>query len=130
MRKNLRGFTLLEVLVALAVAAVGLAGVIKASGGNAFNAQHLSNKTLAQWVAMNQLAQMRMTKQFPPVGSAKGDAEMAGIKWYWQQETRAPKIAMQALSQNLREVEINVYKDEAHKTGSLATVITYLSKQP
>lgn len=129
MRKNLKGFTLLEVLVALAVASVGLAGVIKVAGSNVYNAQHLQNKTIAQWVALNQIAQLRVTKQFPAIGHANGDAEMADRTWYWQQETTAAPIPIPEIKRSLRLVEINVYTDEDGKTGSLATVTTFIAKK-
>ena len=59
--KTLRGFTLLEVLVALAVIAIALASIIKAVGTGAANASYLRDKTFAHWVAANRLAQMQIT---------------------------------------------------------------------
>ena len=129
MRKHLKGFTLLEVLVALAVAGIGLAGVIKVAGGNAYNAQYLQEKTLAQWVALNRITELRMTKQFPAIGKAKGDADMAGRKWYWQQETKAAPFQLPGIQKTLRQIEIDVYADEDRKTSSLATVTTFIAQQ-
>lgn len=128
MKKHIKGFTLLEVLVALAVAGVGLAGVIKVAGSNAYNAQHLQNKTIAQWVALNRIAELRATNQFPTVGKAKGDAEMADRKWYWHQTTKAAPIPLPDIQKSLRQVEIDVYVDEDHKTGSLTTVTTFIAQ--
>ena len=128
MKYNTKGFTLLEVLVALAVASIGLAGVIKVAGGNVYNAQHLQNKTIAQWVALNRITQIRVTKQFPAIGHANGDAEMADRTWYWRQETTAAPIPLPEIQRTLRQVEINVYLDEDGKTGSLATVTTFIAK--
>ena len=126
--KTIQGFTLLEVLVALAVASIGLAGVIKVAGGNAYNAQQLQNKTLAQWVALNQITELRVTKQFPAVGQAKGDAEMAGRKWYWQQTTKVAPFSLPSIQKTLRQIEIDVYLDEDRKAGSLTTVTTFLAQ--
>jgi len=103
--------------------------VIKVAGGNAYNAQHLQNKTIAQWVALNRLSELRVTKQFPTIGSTKGDSDMAGRKWYWQQESKAPSLPIPNIKQSLRVIEINVYADEARKTGSLTTVTSYLAQQ-
>jgi len=127
MRKNITGFTLLEVLVALAVASIGLAGVIKVAGGNAYNAQYLQEKTLAQWVAMNRMAEIRVTNQFPKVGTEKGDAEMAGRKWYWQQETKAAPFPIPDIAKKLRQVEVSIYSDEGHKTAPLASLATFIA---
>ncbi|MDH5446368.1 MAG: type II secretion system minor pseudopilin GspI [Gammaproteobacteria bacterium] len=123
-----RGFTLLEVLIALAVAAVGLAGVSKVAGSNIYNAQYLQNKTIAQWVAMNRLTELRVRKEFPPIGKTKGDMEMAGRKWYWQQESKTTPFAMAAIKQSLREVEISVYTSDDSKASAIVSISTFLAK--
>ncbi len=128
-KKGSKGFTLLEVLVALAVAGTGLAGVIKVAGGNAYNAQHLQNKTLAQWVAMNRIAEIQVKHEFPAIGEKKGDAEMADRTWYWHQETKAAPFPIPDIQRRLRQVEINIYADEAHKKAPLATLTTYIASQ-
>ncbi len=127
MKKTISGFTLLEVLVALAVAGIGLAGVIKVAGGNAYNAQYLQEKTLAQWVAMNRIAEIRVKHEFPAIGSQKGDAELAGRKWYWQQETKAAPFPIPGIAQKLRQVEINIYTEDSNKASSLATLTTFIA---
>jgi len=129
MKINSKGFTLLEVLVALAVASIGLAGVIKVAGGNAYNAQHLQNKTIAQWVALNRISEVRLSNEFPAIGQQKGEAEMLGNKWYWQQVTKAAPIPDPTVQQNVRQIEVDVYVDEDRKTGSLITVTTYIAKK-
>ena len=127
MKKCIAGFTLLEVLVALAVAGIGLAGVIKVAGGNAYNTQYLQEKTIAQWVAMNRMAELRMTNQFPKVGKEKGDAEMAGRKWYWQQETIAAPFPLPDIAKRLRQVEISVYADRDFKRDPLTSISTFVA---
>lgn len=126
MRKSISGFTLLEVLVALAVASIGLAGVIKVAGGNAYNAQYLEVKTIAQWVAVNRIAELRVTKQFPKIGKKKGDMEMAGRQWFWQQETKAAPFPIPGIAKRLRQVEVSVYTDEDYKT-SLTSISTFIA---
>ncbi len=130
MKKTITGFTLLEVLVALAVASIGLAGVIKVAGGNAYNAQYLQEKTLAQWVATNRIAELRVKNDFPAIGKKVGEMEMADRKWYWQQETKAAplKIPGVNIANELRLIEINVYADEDRKTSPLVSLSTYLAK--
>ena len=66
-----RGFTLLEVLVALAVVAIALGAGIKAAGSNIDNAAYLRDRTLAHWVAMNKLAEMETMKKFPSPGTTE-----------------------------------------------------------
>lgn len=127
---NSKGFTLLEVIVAMAVAAIGLAGVIKVAGGNAYNAQYLQEKTFAQWVAMNQITELRVKNDFPAIGKKTGDMEMAGRKWYWQQETKAAPLKIPGIDvgKELRIIEVIVYADEGRKNGALASLSTYLAK--
>jgi type II secretion system protein I len=55
------GFTLVEVLVALVVVAIGLAALMVAVSGTARTSGYLRDKTLAQWIALNRLAEVRLT---------------------------------------------------------------------
>ena len=64
------GFTLIEVLVALAIVAVTLGAGIKAAGALTTNTQRLSDVTAAQWCADNQLAGLRLSKLTPPIGDS------------------------------------------------------------
>ena len=78
-----RGFTLLEVLVALAILAVALAAIIKTTTANAENARYLRDKTLAHWVAMNVLTEIQVREEWPALGKKDGTAMMAEQKWFW-----------------------------------------------
>lgn len=77
------GFTLLEVLVALAILAVALITGLKAINQNINNASYLKDKTLAEWVALNQINELRLSGQWPS-GNLSGSAQMAGQEWNWQ----------------------------------------------
>ncbi|MGH8397288.1 MAG: type II secretion system minor pseudopilin GspI [Gammaproteobacteria bacterium] len=79
-----RGFTLIEVLIALAVLAIGMIAVISTAGTSTRQAAELRDDTFAHWVAMNELTTLRLAPAWPAVGTQKGDAEMAGQKWHWQ----------------------------------------------
>ncbi len=85
-RGRARGFTLIEVLVALAIVAVGMAAVLGAVGSSADTATYLREKTLAQWVALNQVATARLQVQPPTKGSSEGELDYAGRHWRWHQE--------------------------------------------
>ena len=65
------GFTLIEVMVALAIVAITLGAGIKASGSLTLNTQRLSDLTSAQWCADNQLAGLRLSKLTPPIGDSE-----------------------------------------------------------
>lgn len=66
-----RGFTLIEVMVALAIVAITLGAGIKAAGALTGNTQRLADTTAAQWCADNQLTGLRLSKLTPPIGDSE-----------------------------------------------------------
>ena len=70
-----RGFTLLEMMVAMTILAVGMGAIIKASAGSAFNATILRDKEVARWVALNKLTEMQVLQEWSTKGQ-KGEVEM------------------------------------------------------
>src|SRR5215475_8642152 len=90
------GFTLIEVLVALAIVAIGMAAVLSTLTSSASTVVYMRDKTLANWVALNHIAEQRLGPasgpgttqvQLPQLGKTDGDVDFAGQKWHWQQET-------------------------------------------
>ena len=81
-----RGFTLIEVLVALVIVAFGVGAVLAALSSSAVNVGALREKTLAQWVALNRIADVRLNLQAPQTGTTEGDVKnFANGDWHWQQ---------------------------------------------
>ncbi len=77
------GFSLLEVLVALAVLAVGLTAALSLSARNIDNAYDLETRTVAHWVAQNEMVKFYLEPQLEE-GDITGESEMAGRHWYWK----------------------------------------------
>lgn len=103
-----RGFTLIEVLVALAIVAVGMAAVLGTLSSSADTLVYLRDKTFANWVALNQIALVRLSGQLPAPGKSDGDTEFAGRKWHWHQEvstTQMPGIVRMDVSVRPADVE-------------------------
>lgn len=75
------GFTLLEVLVALVIVGLGLVAVFSQLNQTLITASMLRERTLAHWVAMDRIAELRLTGQLPDVGETSDDIEMAGVEW-------------------------------------------------
>lgn len=73
-----RGFTLIEVLVALAIVAIALAAGSRAAGALIHNSDRRSDVMLAQWCAENELMQARMAFQLPASGTIQRQCEQAG----------------------------------------------------
>ena len=80
--KQAQGFTLLEVLIALAILAIVMVSAIKITADNINNLWYLENKTLASMVASNHAVQLRLATDKPE--TLDGWDEMAGRRWYWQ----------------------------------------------
>ncbi len=81
-----QGFTLIEVLVALSIASVGLIGLIKAQTQSVQNLAHLQQKTLANLVASNLAIEKRLSSP-QALGFKNGEYKMGKQIWYWQTNT-------------------------------------------
>lgn len=102
-----RGFTLVEVLVAVAVLGIAMAAVIKATAENGANASYLRDKTFAHWIASNKLAEMQLSGAWGD-GGQDSNREFAGKTWPVHVEiSEFPSGVISA--QQMREVEIQVY---------------------
>jgi general secretion pathway protein I len=81
-----RGFTLLEVLIALAIVALAVGALLGTVTSSASNVIYLKDKTLAEWVALNRLTEIRIAQQMPDKGRRTGNTDMAGMRWQWEEE--------------------------------------------
>ena len=90
-----RGFTLLEVLVALAIFAVVAASVLSASARTLQTAARLEDRTFATWLADNRLQALQLADAPPAQGREQGEENYAGRRWLWQtdvQTTSEPEM--------------------------------------
>jgi general secretion pathway protein I len=116
------GFTLIEILVALAVLAIALAAAVRALGVSIDGAAALRDRTLAQWVAEDRLATHEINHDWPALDTAEGDAEMGGRKFHWREQVAATPVA------RLRRIEVSVYLPGADTPlAQLATFVGQLS---
>lgn len=81
-----RGFTLVEVLVALVIVALGMSALLETLGSAADTSTWLRDKTFAEWIGFNQLAQTRLSGSPPAAGTSNGELDYAGRHWRWRQE--------------------------------------------
>lgn len=112
-----RGFTLIEVLVALAIVAVTLGAGIKAAGTLTDNAQRLAEVSAAQWCADNQLTGLRLSRQFPGVGDADFACEQLGRTY------QGKLVVRPTPNPNFRRVDAQVSNDAGQFVLSLSTVL-------
>jgi general secretion pathway protein I len=96
------GFTLLEVLVALAIVGLGLVAVFGQLNQTLIAASIMRDRTLAHWVAMNRLAELRLSGELPDVGERSDEVEMGGVEWSY--ELKFSEVGLE----NIRRVDVAV----------------------
>jgi general secretion pathway protein I len=111
------GFTLLEVLVALAVVSIALAAGLRAAGVLTDNAERLSDVMAAQWCADNQLTELRLRRAFPGVGDSDFSCEQLGRTYSGKLLTRSTP------NPSFRRVEAVVSTAEGLPLVTLSTVL-------
>ncbi len=121
--RRARGFTLIEVLVALAVVAVAMAALIKVAGDNTRDTAYLKEKTLAHWVATDKATALQIARAWPAPGRSSGTVVQAQREWRWTvdvQDTADPEV---------RRAEVSVRPADAAETGApLARLTAFLGK--
>lgn len=106
-RRHPGGFTLLEVLVAMAIIAIALLAALRAAGIATTSLQELRGRQLAGWVADNRLADHRARGTWLPLGTTQGHVEQGGIGFSWREEVAStPNPAF-------RRVDISVHASHA-----------------
>lgn len=110
------GFTLIEVLVALAIVAIALAAGLKATASLAQNAQRQSDVMLAQICAENELIKLRLARQLPGVGDSSSDCEQGGEVMQVQDTVRPTP------NPNFLRVDTRVFK-QAQALFQITTVM-------
>jgi general secretion pathway protein I len=103
------GFTLIEIMVALAIITITLGAIIENTTAANINAQYLRDKTVASWIAMNQISIVRAKRQWSGASSKSGEVEMAGQQWQW-------KINFVKTDDvNIRRLNVQVFKLDEEK---------------
>ena len=120
------GFTLVEVMVALAVVAVALPALLLTLSQQLDGARYLDDRAQAQWVAANRLAELRLiltAKGTLQSGTLSGTEELAGRKWYWWSEGVETQLP------GFFRYEITVADNEAGRGAPLHTLDGYLARE-
>ncbi|MBW0447909.1 type II secretion system protein GspI [bacterium M00.F.Ca.ET.228.01.1.1] len=116
-----RGFTMIEVLVALAIIAVALAASLRAVGGLASGEADLHRRLLAGWSADNTLAQLRLTHAWPNVGSTSFDCSQGNLQLICTEQVTATPNPV------FRRVEVMVTMPG--RSGNLAQMVTVVANE-
>lgn len=101
-----RGFTLIEVLVALFVFAVAMTVLVQSGTHRAQNLNYLRDRTLASWIAADRITAIRLEPDELSTGGRDGEVEMARRTWFWEAEVSATE------DDTVRRIEVAVRLDE------------------
>jgi general secretion pathway protein I len=115
-KPRVRGFTLIEVLAALVIVALGMMGVIEAVTQSARNGTYLREKTLAHWVAMNVVTERRLAASPPEIGKTSDEVELAGVRWKWELVTTQTQV------ESMRRMDVSVRLASEAEGAALANV--------
>lgn len=124
------GYTLLEIMIALAIVAIALGAAMRATLFTTGAAEHLRARTLAAWVAENRLAAHQALGSWPSAGTSHGVSDQAGITFAWREHVSA------TAEPALRRIEIAVMQPAqpdytlAELTGTLARPVPEDAQRP
>ena len=118
-----RGFTLIEVLIALAVVALALLGLTRVAALQVRDFDALRERTFAGWVAANVLEETRLAASMPSTGRSDGHVELAARSWRWTRDVSTTP------DPSVRRIDIQVFEGDAKEpvaslSGFAASVIT------
>ena len=95
MKRNNRGFTLIEVMVAIAIFAMAALAAVSAASGHLNSLSTIQQRTFAQYVAANRLTELNLTTTWPLKDNQRGSERQGGVEWQWRQqvvETVTPNV--------------------------------------
>jgi len=114
------GFTLLEILVALAVLAMAMGALIKGGVESSASASYLRDKTYASWVAQNVITEQQLNRRSNQI-AYKGSDKMAGEDWPW-------KIRLSdTFDSAIQRIDVEVWHEDRNGEP-LTTLIGFLVK--
>lgn len=119
--RNSAGFTLLEVLVAVAVLGIAMAAVIAADARYADSAGYLRDRTMALWVAHNRMTEIELAPVWPDIGDSDDTVDMGTGRWHWRAHVQSTP------DEHTRRIDVSVFKDGDRQNTSYAFITSFLS---
>ena len=117
------GFTLIEVMMAMTVLAIAGITVLRTTGESLNNTLYLENRTLARWVADNELTSLRLARHWPASSWNEENREMANRTWYVRYRS------IETGDSAFRAVEVEVRLVANEKEPPLSSLRTYMTSR-
>ncbi len=111
-----RGFTLIEVVVALAILGIGMLAVFKTIGDTVNNVGALRDRSFAEWIADNLITEIRLSGDMPSVEETAGGVEFAGRQWHWVTKVSQTQV------RGLRRIDVSVRREDDPEGSSIVTL--------
>ncbi len=114
------GMTLIEVMVALAIIGLALTAATVSIGQVISSANSMRDRTYANWIAQNQLAEIRLAGELPRTGRTTGEVFYAGVDWVWEANVSETGV------ENLLRVDVSVSFPDSE--GTIWTVTGFVGE--
>ena len=119
---KLKGFTLIEVLLALAVIAIALTALIKSTAQTVSNTARIKEKSISHWVAMQGVSMIQLGLLTVPNNQEKTQiTTMLGQRWYWRAKLQSTPV------NHMQQINITVSKDQS---GPFGDALIAFRRQP
>jgi len=112
------GFTLIEMLVALAIVAIALSTISSSFVTMVSNSDSLKERMLARWIAENRIVEIHIKTPWPASGDQEGSLEYAGYDWKWNAYIKPSP------DPDFRRLQVDVRR--ANEDNAAASVVSYL----
>lgn len=126
-RRQNRGFTLIEVMVALMIVAVALPAFLTLVMAQLDGTGAIRDKTLAFWVAENEMTRLqlkrRLVTDYKLPDRDAGEVTLAGLEWRWEMENEATEM------DEFRQIEISIAPD-SDREAIMAELVGFMHEEP
>ena len=114
-----RGFTLIEVLVALVIVGLSLTAIAASIAQMTDSGHAMWERTYASWIAQNRITELRIGTALPETGNSNGSVEYANTEWTWR------TVVAETGVENLYRIDVSV--SLAGDTDPIRTVTGFVS---